>query len=222
MVFTPFYLSLVGFVVMFMFSYLNIAPLAYKLRVVGMVYLFTILMPTLLIRFYRHYHGWTLWELGRKEKRMVPYVLSIMCYALCYTIMETGHIPHFMTIILMAALAIQMCCAMINIWWKISTHTAAIGGVAGSLQLMPPPRISRTSSKAGYASRPIPIVPAASAATKTPPRPPLFPRRGERERSLKEKPSKKPLPLPIVERWRGSLERAPLPLLIRLNIKNNL
>ena len=35
---------------------------------------------------------------------------------------------------LMAALAIQMCCAMINIWWKISTHTAAIGGVAGSLQ----------------------------------------------------------------------------------------
>ena len=134
MVFTPFYLSLVVFVVMFMFSYLNLAPLAYKLRVVGMVYVFTILMPTLLIRFYRHYHGWTLWELGRKEKRMVPYVISIMCYALCYTIMETGHIPHFMTIILMAALAIQMCCAMINIWWKISTHTAAIGGVAGSLQ----------------------------------------------------------------------------------------
>lgn len=26
-----------------------------------------------------------------------------------------------------------MVCAFINIWWKISTHTAAIGGVAGAL-----------------------------------------------------------------------------------------
>ena len=91
-------------------------------------------MPTLLIRFYRQYHGWTLLELGRQEKRMVPYVISILCYASCYTLMEITHIPHFMSIILMAALAIQMCCVVINIWWKISTHTSAIGGVAGALQ----------------------------------------------------------------------------------------
>ena len=133
MVFTPFYLSLVGFVVMFMFSYLNIAPLAYKLRVVGMVYLFTILMPTLLIRFYRHYHGWTLWELGRKEKRMVPYVISILNYIACLYVMDSNHIPHFMGSIVIAALFIQIVCAMINAWWKISTHTAATGGMVGAL-----------------------------------------------------------------------------------------
>lgn len=133
MMFTPFYLSTVGLIVLFTFSYLSLAPWQYKLRVIGMVYLFTILMPTLLIRFYRQYHGWTLLELGRQEKRMVPYVISILCYAGCYTLMEITHIPHFMSIILMAALAIQMCCVVINIWWKISTHTAAIGGVAGAL-----------------------------------------------------------------------------------------
>jgi membrane-associated phospholipid phosphatase len=38
-----------------------------------------------------------------------------------------------MNIILVAALVIQMICALINVWWKISTHTAAIGGVAGAL-----------------------------------------------------------------------------------------
>jgi|UniRef100_UPI004029C8A7 membrane-associated phospholipid phosphatase len=134
MMFTPFYLSTVGLIVLFTFSYLSLAPWQYKLRVIGMVYLFTILMPTLLIRFYRQYHGWTLLELGRQEKRMVPYVISILCYAGCYTLMEITHIPHFMSIILMAALAIQMCCVVINIWWKISTHTSAIGGVAGALQ----------------------------------------------------------------------------------------
>ena len=134
MTFTPFYLSLVGLAALFTFSYLSLAPWQYKLRVIGMVYLFTILLPTLLIHYYRRYNGWTLIELGRKEKRMVPYVISILCYAACYSIMEVTHIPHFMSIILMAALAIQMCCALVNIWFKISTHTAAIGGVAGALQ----------------------------------------------------------------------------------------
>ena len=38
-----------------------------------------------------------------------------------------------MSNILVAALVIQIVCAIINVWWKISTHTAAIGGFAGSL-----------------------------------------------------------------------------------------
>lgn len=132
--FTPFYLSLVGLIVMFLFSYLSIAPWQYKLKVIGMAYLFTILLPTLLIHYYRRSNGWSLIELGKKEKRMVPYVISIVCYAACYTLMEISHIPHFVSIILIVALSIQIVCAMINIWWKISTHTAAIGGVAGALQ----------------------------------------------------------------------------------------
>ena len=41
--------------------------------------------------------------------------------------------PHFMSSIIVAALLVQMICALINIWWKISTHTAAIGGVGGAL-----------------------------------------------------------------------------------------
>ena len=134
MTFTPFYLSLVGLVALFTFSYLSLAPWLYKLQVVGMAYIFTILLPTLLIHAYRCYNGWTLLELGQKEKRMVPYAISILCYAACYTLMEMMHIPHFVTIILIAALCIQIVCAVANIWWKVSTHTAAIGGVAGALQ----------------------------------------------------------------------------------------
>ena len=64
---------------------------------------------------------------------MVPYVISILCYFLCVYLMKTFHMPHFMGSILVAALLIQVACAFINIWWKVSTHTAAIGGVAGAL-----------------------------------------------------------------------------------------
>lgn len=133
MAFTPFYLSMVGLIALFMFSYLNLLPWQYKLTVLAMVYMFTILLPTLLIHLYRRNRKWTLFQLGHKERRAVPYIISIISYFLCCYLMGLLHIPHFMISILLAALVIQIACALVNVWWKISTHTAAIGGVAGAL-----------------------------------------------------------------------------------------
>ena len=133
MVFTPFYLPIVGLMALFFLSYLSLMPTAYKLQVLTLVYFFTILLPTVLIHLYRKYNGWNLIELGHREKRMVPYVISILCYFFCVYIMDLLHIPHFMGTIVSAALAIQIVCALINVWWKVSTHTSAIGGVAGAL-----------------------------------------------------------------------------------------
>ena len=133
MVFTPFYLPTLGLLALFSFSYLSLLPFQYKAIVIAIVYFFTILLPTLLIHVYRrHQHG-NLIELGQRERRMVPYVLSILCYFTCVYIMRSLHIPHFMSSIVVAALCIQIICAIVNGWWKISTHTAAIGGVVGAL-----------------------------------------------------------------------------------------
>lgn len=131
--FTPFYLPILGLLILFIFSYLSLLPLTYKLFLLLMFYLFTVFLPTALIRFYRRYQGWTLIELGSRERRAIPYVISIFSYLLCYYIMAATHVPHFMGSILIAALVIQVTCAIINLFIKISTHTAAIGGVTGAL-----------------------------------------------------------------------------------------
>lgn len=133
LVFTPFYLPILGLIALFTLSYLRQMPWPFKLEVLIMVYVFTVLLPTVLIHLYRRYQGWTLIQLGNKERRMVPYVISILCYFACAYWMDYMHIPHFMSNIVTAALFIQIVCALINVWWKISTHTAAIGGVAGAL-----------------------------------------------------------------------------------------
>lgn len=133
MIFTPFYLPLVGLVALFLFSYMSLLPLAYKLPMLLTVYISTILMPSLLIHLYRRVQGWTSKELGRKERRVVPYLISILCYFGCFFLMEYRNTPRVISIILVAALVIQMVCALINVWWKISTHTAGIGGLAGGL-----------------------------------------------------------------------------------------
>ncbi len=133
MVFTPFYLPLAGLLALFIFSYMSLMPIFYKSLVLLTVYLFTILLPTLLIHAYRSYQGWSRWQLGKRESRMVPYIIAIICYTLCYFLMSYFHVPQFMANILVAALLIQVVCAVVNVWWKISTHTAAIGGFEGAL-----------------------------------------------------------------------------------------
>lgn len=133
MLLTPFYLPVVGVLAIFVFSYLSTFPWQFKISLVLMVYLFTVLIPTLLIHIYRQYHGWTLIQLGQKERRMMPYAISILCYFGCFYIMNLLHLPHLITSVLVVALVIQVLCAIINVWWKISTHTAGIGGVLGGL-----------------------------------------------------------------------------------------
>ena len=67
LIFTPFYLPIVGLIALFVFSYLSLLPWSYKVLVISLVYFFTVLMPTFLIHLYRKYQGWSL----RSEERRV-------------------------------------------------------------------------------------------------------------------------------------------------------
>ena len=133
MLFTPFYLPLVGLVALFLFSYMSLLPLAYKLPMLLTVYLFTILLPSVLIHIYRRYQGWSTTELGKKERRIVPYIISILCYGLMLYLMERLKMPRFMMGVIVCALSLQIVCALTNIWLKVSTHAAASGACIGLL-----------------------------------------------------------------------------------------
>ena len=132
-VFTPFYLPLLGLAILLAFTYLSLLPFMYKLLLLLAFWVFTVFVPTMLIRLYRRYQGWSLFEIGSRERRVIPYVISIVSYLFCYYLMSAAHVPHFMGVVLMAALVIQVVCAMVNLFIKISTHTAAIGGVVGAI-----------------------------------------------------------------------------------------
>lgn len=133
LIFRPFYLPVAGMVALFLFSYLQLMPLAYKLAAVLIVYVLTCLAPRQLIRLYRLYQGWAPFHLIRQEARAIPYVISILCYLLCYYVMRLLHMPHFAAVIIVAAIVTQTCCAVVNTWLKISTHTAAIGATTGAV-----------------------------------------------------------------------------------------
>ena len=131
--FRPTYYPLVGFIILFAFTYMSIFPWMFKLWVLGMVYLFTVLLPTVCTHAYRHIRGWKSQELRHQHKRLVPYAIHLCCYLCCMFIMQSIHLPRFMLAVLAVSLLIQCTCLLVNLRWKVSIHSAGAGGVTGAL-----------------------------------------------------------------------------------------
>ena len=133
MVFTPFSIPFLSFLVLFLFSYLRIMPMVYKLIVLGIVYCFTILTPTITIFLFRKINGFARQELGERKKRFVPILLTIISYVFCLLMMRRLNLPWYMTGIILASLVVSIICIAVNLRWKLSEHMAGIGGVIGGL-----------------------------------------------------------------------------------------
>lgn len=131
--FRPAYYPLVGFIILFAFTYMSIFPWVFKLWVLAMVYLFTVLLPTACTHAYRRLRGWDTHELRHQEKRLVPYAIHLCCYLCCMFIMRSIHLPRFMLAILAVSLLVQCVCLLVNLKWKVSMHSAGAGGVTGAL-----------------------------------------------------------------------------------------
>ena len=132
-IFNPFIIPFGGFLVLFLFSYLRIMPFQYKLIVLAVVYCFTILMPMLTIFFFQKINGWGIKELSHREKRFIPYILTIMAYVFCLLMMYKLNLPRYMSGIILATLIAMVICIFINLKWKISEHMTGMGGVVGGL-----------------------------------------------------------------------------------------
>ena len=123
-IFTPFSIPFLAFLILFLFSYLRIMPIQYKLIVLGVVYCFTILMPTLTIFLFRKINGFSPEDLGERKRRFMPFLLTITSYVFCLVMMHRLNIPWYMTGIILAALIMMVICIVVNLKWKLSEHMA--------------------------------------------------------------------------------------------------
>lgn len=132
-IFTPFSIPFLAFLILFLFSYLSIMPIQYKLIVLGIVYCFTIMIPVLAIFIFKKINGFSAQELGERKKRYVPFFLTITSYVFCLLIMNRLNIPWYMSGIILAALIMMVICIVVNLKWKLSEHMAGAGAVIGGL-----------------------------------------------------------------------------------------
>jgi membrane-associated phospholipid phosphatase len=132
-VFSPFYAPFWAFMWLFIFSYLRMWPLGYKVFVISIVLLFTVIIPRVTIDLFRRVNKWTHWQLSHREHRHMPYLVTLLSYSACLVIMTKMNTAMFFRGVVMSALICQIICAIINAWWKVSTHMVGMGGLVGAL-----------------------------------------------------------------------------------------
>ena len=132
-IFRPQYFPVLGFLALFLFTYMSMLPWTYKGTVLTLVLLGTVLLPRWTVRLWRRMNGLELHLLRHRQNRYFPYLIGICYYVFTLHILNRFHLPTFMSGIIVAAIIIQVACAIINLRWKISTHTAGAGGVCGAL-----------------------------------------------------------------------------------------
>jgi len=133
LVFAPFSIPFLSFLALFLFSYLRILPVKYKLLVLEMVFSSTMLIPLAAIYLFRKINSLTRMQMGERKKRYVPILLTVISYAFCLFLMYRMHIPWYMTGIIFSFLLISAVCFAVNLKWKLSEHMAGMGGVIGGL-----------------------------------------------------------------------------------------
>ncbi len=132
-VFTPFSIPFLSFLVLFLFTYLRIMPMKSKLIVLGIVYSFTILMPTVTIFLFGKINGFTQVEMNERKRRYIPLLLTVLSYVACLLMMMRFNLPWYMTGIILAVTVTSLLCFVANLRWKLSEHMAGMGAIIGGL-----------------------------------------------------------------------------------------
>ena len=134
-IFRPSYYPTVGTLFLLFFTFLNLFPRDSKFLLLALVFLFTVAFPALGVYIYRSFHHWSMLELRKHHKRAIPYVIHICCYLCLMHIFHVFQIPHFLMALIGISLLIQCVCVVVNVWWKVSIHSAGTGGVIGALMI---------------------------------------------------------------------------------------
>jgi len=132
-VFRPSYFPFMSFVLLLMFTYLSQLPFMFKVSLLAMVYITTILMPSMGVYAYRKARGLTRQELLLRHNRIVPYVLHIISYGFLLHLLNSISAPTFVGTIIVVSLLVQCVCTAITMVWKISMHSAGVGAIMGVL-----------------------------------------------------------------------------------------
>ena len=132
-VFTPFSIPSLAFLALFFCTYLRMMPLGYKLLVLGVVYCFTIFLPTFTIFLFRKMNGYSRRDMVERRRRYVPFLLTITSYAFGLAMMYRMRLPWYLINILWASLVIMVICVVVNLKWKLSEHMAGAGAVIGGI-----------------------------------------------------------------------------------------
>jgi hypothetical protein len=129
--FHPLLIPTLGFLLLFNSGlYFTLIPLGMKKMVLLIVLLSTCIFPALSIGFLGLSSKFDL-SMSKNTDRIIPLIFSSIFYYSGYLILRRLPIFPIYSFFLVASILVQIALLLISLRWKISTHSAAIGGLLG-------------------------------------------------------------------------------------------
>lgn len=101
--------------------------------VYSLVFLFTFLIPAVVCLLLYKTNLVSDLEMNSHKERRIPYLITSILYTVTYYILQKYYLPSAILLSFLGACLALLITMMINLFWKISAHTVAIGGLTGAV-----------------------------------------------------------------------------------------
>lgn len=132
-VFSPILLPTYAMIVTGQVTVMHLLPQATLWIVTGVVFLLTAVMPAVsIVSLYRL--GMVSGpELNERTERTIPYLTVTASYLVCGYFMQRSGAPGWLSMFFYGGALASLISTVVNRWWKISAHAAAMGGATAML-----------------------------------------------------------------------------------------
>jgi membrane-associated phospholipid phosphatase len=115
--------------------YFAMLPWSVKKFLLLIVFIFTCLLPALSIGLLSLSPRFNM-KMEKSTDRILPMLISSICYYMGYLILERMPLFPLFNLFLVASILVQIALILVSFKWKISAHSAAIGGLIGGFMAM--------------------------------------------------------------------------------------
>lgn len=137
LIFHPLLMPLYGLLIIFstptLFGYL---PLTVKKILTLIIIINNIVVPLLLMPWFRYRNIITSWTVVERKERRIPLMATTFFYCVTVYIIARYHIPLFIKYFVVAAAGLSVAITILNFWSKISIHASASGALLATIIIL--------------------------------------------------------------------------------------
>ena len=133
-IFQPLLIPTYGIILLMQLSLFQLFPTSYRLFAIAGTVLFTCILPSLSILFMMKNRQISDIFISKREERTMPYLFSLLAYIFWVLFLwRTLQFPMEFVLLAIGSIVSVVLMVFINLKWKISAHTAGMGGLIGGI-----------------------------------------------------------------------------------------
>ena len=133
-IFQPLLIPTYGIILLMQLSLFQLFPTSYRLFAIAGTVLFTCILPSLPILFMMKNRQISDIFISKREERTMPYLFSLLAYIFWVLFLwRTLQFPMDFVLLAIGSIVSVVLMVFINLKWKISAHTAGMGGLIGGI-----------------------------------------------------------------------------------------